>query len=246
MGALSLKEQRLFSLLVTHFQCTSKLGNCADFTNWDVSVSFFLKGFLSVPFLPATELSLHQLFSFYSVVVLFSFALPLSVTPQCLVQSSVSSEEQVCSAEDWNASFANCGAPTVLTFAFWEPSPNNIFYFEDRARAACFVASIFSQSSRLRDKCRSAGSMSCVLICYAVLGGWNKARKWKHLLWEWHSQHMFPSAFQLFGNSDLTNRLVISYREASLRLEMNHRRIHCETLDGASFANLETDQKRKL
>lgn len=61
---------------------------------------FFLKGFLSVPFLPATELSLHQLFSFYSVVVLFSFALPLSVTPQCLVQSSVSSEEQVCSAED--------------------------------------------------------------------------------------------------------------------------------------------------
>lgn len=71
------------------------LGNSAHFTDWNVSVCFFLKGFLSVPFLPATGFSLYQLFSFHNVVVLFRFTLCLSVRPGCLFRSTVSSVQQV-------------------------------------------------------------------------------------------------------------------------------------------------------
>lgn len=57
------------------------LHNFADFTYMGCFsfLLFLAKGFLSVPFLPATGLSLHLLFSFPNVVVLFGFLLPLSL-----------------------------------------------------------------------------------------------------------------------------------------------------------------------
>lgn len=173
--------------------------NRADFINWDDSVCFSPQNFLFLFFQP---LGFHCICSFH-------FTMLLCYSGWCSAVVYVAFGAGF-STENWNASFANWGALTALTFAFWYPYQTRAFKFR-----ITLMQRVASRTNRGICPQRWARWGKCWLskLC-VVMGGWNRAWNWKHLLGEWHSQHMFPSACQLFGNGELTNRLFISYREA--------------------------------